>query len=81
MRERFPRIEAPPTDDICYATNRQMAIDAMSKKCDLILFMTNDKIDLQKNGALQDVAPTLLGILDLDQPSQMKGKDLRIKMA
>jgi 2,3-bisphosphoglycerate-independent phosphoglycerate mutase len=45
------------------------------------LFMTNDKIDLQKNGALQDVAPTLLGILRLDQPSQMKGKDLRIKLA
>jgi 2,3-bisphosphoglycerate-independent phosphoglycerate mutase len=45
------------------------------------LFMTNDKIDLQKNGALQDVAPTLLGILRLDQPSQMKGKDLRIRLA
>ncbi len=44
------------------------------------LFMTNDKIDLEKNGALQDVAPTLLGILNLDQPSQMKGKDLRIKL-
>jgi 2,3-bisphosphoglycerate-independent phosphoglycerate mutase len=45
------------------------------------LFMTNDKVDLRKNGALQDVAPTLLGILNLDQPSQMKGKDLRIKLA
>ncbi len=44
------------------------------------LFMTNDKIDLQKNGALQDVAPTLLGILHLDQPSQMKGRDLRTKL-
>ena len=44
------------------------------------LFMTNDKIDLQQNGALRDVAPTLLGILGLDQPSQMKGKDLRIKL-
>jgi 2,3-bisphosphoglycerate-independent phosphoglycerate mutase len=43
------------------------------------LFMTNDKLDLQANGALRDVAPTLLGILNLDQPSQMKGEDLRIK--
>jgi 2,3-bisphosphoglycerate-independent phosphoglycerate mutase len=44
------------------------------------LFMTNDKIDLQQNGALQDVAPTLLGILGFEQPAQMKGKDLRIKL-
>jgi bisphosphoglycerate-independent phosphoglycerate mutase (AlkP superfamily) len=29
---------------------------------------------------LRDIAPTLLGILSLDQPSQMKGKDLRIKL-
>jgi len=45
-----------------------------------LLFMTNDKIDLQQDGALRDIAPTLLGILSLDQPSQMKGKDLRIKL-
>jgi 2,3-bisphosphoglycerate-independent phosphoglycerate mutase len=45
-----------------------------------LLFMTNDKIDLQQNGALRDIAPTLLSILNLDQPSQMKGKDLRIKL-
>ena len=38
LRGRFPQIEAPPTDDICYATtNRQMAIKAMAQKCDLIL--------------------------------------------
>ena len=43
------------------------------------LFMTNDKIGLEQNGALRDIAPTLLGILNFDQPSQMKGKDLRIK--
>jgi 2,3-bisphosphoglycerate-independent phosphoglycerate mutase len=42
------------------------------------LFMTNDKVSLQQNGALRDVAPTLLGILKLDQPGQMKGKDLRV---
>jgi 2,3-bisphosphoglycerate-independent phosphoglycerate mutase len=45
-----------------------------------LMFMTNDKIDLQQDGALRDIAPTLLGILSLDQPSQMKGKDLRIKL-
>jgi 2,3-bisphosphoglycerate-independent phosphoglycerate mutase len=45
------------------------------------LFMTDDKVALRPNGALQDVAPTLLGILGLDQPSQMKGNDLRVRRA
>ena len=44
------------------------------------IYMTNEKFDLQQNGALRDVAPTLMGILGLGQPSQMKGKDLRIKL-
>jgi 2,3-bisphosphoglycerate-independent phosphoglycerate mutase len=44
------------------------------------LYMTNEKFDLQQNGALRDVAPTLLGILNMGQPAQMKGKDLRIKL-
>jgi len=29
------------------------------------------------NGALKDIAPTMLGMLRLEQPSQMKGTDLR----
>ena len=38
LRKRFPNLEAPPTEDICYATtNRQTAVKAMAKKCDLIL--------------------------------------------
>jgi 2,3-bisphosphoglycerate-independent phosphoglycerate mutase len=45
------------------------------------IFMTNGKVALQQNGALRDVAPTLLGILNLDQPSQMKGNDLRVKQS
>lgn len=33
LRERFPRLELPPTDDICYATqNRQDAVKAMSER-------------------------------------------------
>ncbi|MBN9417557.1 MAG: 4-hydroxy-3-methylbut-2-enyl diphosphate reductase [Candidatus Eremiobacteraeota bacterium] len=38
LKARFPHIEAPPTDDICYATtNRQTAIKEMARQCDLIL--------------------------------------------
>ena len=38
LRERFPNIVGPRTDDICYATtNRQMAVRQMAKHCDLVL--------------------------------------------
>ena len=38
LRERFPNITGPRTDDICYATtNRQMAVRQMAGECDLVL--------------------------------------------
>jgi 4-hydroxy-3-methylbut-2-en-1-yl diphosphate reductase len=38
LRERFPGLQNPPSDDICYATqNRQVAVKAMAPQCDLVL--------------------------------------------
>jgi 4-hydroxy-3-methylbut-2-enyl diphosphate reductase len=38
LREKFPAITGPRTDDICYATtNRQMAVKQMAPHCDLVL--------------------------------------------
>jgi 4-hydroxy-3-methylbut-2-enyl diphosphate reductase len=38
LRERFPEIIGPRTDDICYATtNRQAAVKQLARKCDLVL--------------------------------------------
>jgi 4-hydroxy-3-methylbut-2-enyl diphosphate reductase len=38
LRERFPKIVGPRTDDICYATtNRQAAVKQMAGSCDLLL--------------------------------------------
>src|SRR4051795_9893282 len=38
LRERFPAITGPRTDDICYATtNRQAAVKQMAAVCDLVL--------------------------------------------
>jgi 4-hydroxy-3-methylbut-2-enyl diphosphate reductase len=38
LRERFPKIVGPRTDDICYATtNRQAAVKQMADGCDLML--------------------------------------------
>ena len=33
---------------------------------------------LRDNGALEDIAPTILGILGIEKPSEMTGSDLRI---
>ncbi len=38
LKERFPQIAGPRTDDICYATtNRQAAVKQMAASCDLML--------------------------------------------
>jgi len=38
LRERFPDIIGPRTDDICYATtNRQAAVKQLARECDLVL--------------------------------------------
>ncbi|MBA2449286.1 MAG: 4-hydroxy-3-methylbut-2-enyl diphosphate reductase [Chloroflexi bacterium] len=38
LRRRFPGLELPPTEDICYATtNRQAAVAELSKEADLVL--------------------------------------------
>jgi len=38
LKERFPQIQGPPAQDICYATeNRQMAVKAVASVCDLLL--------------------------------------------
>lgn len=35
-------------------------------------------LNLRENGALEDIAPTILGILGIEKPSEMTGKDLRV---
>jgi 4-hydroxy-3-methylbut-2-enyl diphosphate reductase len=38
LRQRFPAIVGPRTDDICYATtNRQAAVKQLAEQCDLVL--------------------------------------------
>src|SRR6187401_2683053 len=37
-RERFPTLQDPPSDDICYATqNRQVAIKKVAKHAELVI--------------------------------------------
>ena len=38
LRERFPSLQDPPSDDICYATqNRQVAVKKFAPDCDLVI--------------------------------------------
>jgi 4-hydroxy-3-methylbut-2-en-1-yl diphosphate reductase len=38
LRERFPALIDPPSDDICYATqNRQVAVKQLAAHCDLVI--------------------------------------------
>ncbi len=38
LRRRFPAIQGPPADDICYATqNRQEAVETVGRRADLVL--------------------------------------------
>jgi 4-hydroxy-3-methylbut-2-enyl diphosphate reductase len=38
LKERFPNLQSPPSDDICYATqNRQTAVKAMAPECDVVI--------------------------------------------
>jgi len=40
LQSRFPKIQAPKSDDICYATqNRQDAVKVMAKDCDLVIIV------------------------------------------
>jgi 4-hydroxy-3-methylbut-2-enyl diphosphate reductase len=38
LRERFPNLQDPPSDDICYATqNRQVAVKKLAPHCDVVI--------------------------------------------
>ncbi len=43
LRERFPAIQGPPRDDICYATqNRQDAVKVIARRADVVLVIGSD---------------------------------------
>jgi len=43
LRERFPTLTGPGSDDICYATtNRQEAVKALARECDLLLVIGSE---------------------------------------
>jgi 4-hydroxy-3-methylbut-2-enyl diphosphate reductase len=58
LREKFPAITGPRTDDICYATtNRQRAVKEMAALCDLVLVIGSK--NSSNSNRLVDVARDL----------------------
>lgn len=55
LRARFPDIQGPKKDDICYATqNRQDAVKALSHKCDVVIVVGSTNSSNSRR--LQEVA-------------------------
>jgi 2,3-bisphosphoglycerate-independent phosphoglycerate mutase len=45
----------------------------------IVISENSTQFGLKKDGSLQDISPTVLGMLGLPQPKEMLGHDLRIK--
>jgi len=55
LRERFPGIQAPPKDDICYATqNRQDAVKVLARQADVVLVIGS--VNSSNSNRLAEVA-------------------------
>ena len=58
LKQRFPLVQGPPAQDICYATqNRQIAVKAISGFCDLLLVVGSQNSSNSKR--LVEVAENL----------------------
>ena len=43
LREKFPQLIDPPSDDICYATqNRQQAVKFIAPRCDVMIVVGSE---------------------------------------
>ena len=45
----------------------------------IVVAENSARFTLRPDGSLQDISPTMLGMLEMPQPSDMKGHDLRVK--
>jgi 4-hydroxy-3-methylbut-2-enyl diphosphate reductase len=79
LRQRFPAIEGPRHDDICYATqNRQDAVRQLATQCDLVLVVgsvnSSNSNRLRELSLKQGTQAYLIdGAADID-PAWLRGK-------
>jgi 4-hydroxy-3-methylbut-2-enyl diphosphate reductase len=78
LKQRFPDIVAPKSDDICYATqNRQDAVKMLSGKSDLVIVVgsksSSNSNRLREVAELRGVAAHLVDDVDQINPVWLKG--------
>lgn len=79
LRQRFPEIAAPKSDDICYATqNRQDAVKALSGLCDLVIVVgspnSSNSNRLREVAQNQGVTAYMVDSADELQPEWLVGR-------
>jgi 4-hydroxy-3-methylbut-2-enyl diphosphate reductase len=79
LRSRFPAIQGPKKDDICYATqNRQDAVKELVKHCDVVVVVgspnSSNSNRLREVAALKGVDAYMVDNADLLQPAWFEGK-------
>ena len=79
LKLRFPAIQGPKKDDICYATqNRQNAVNELIKDCDLVLVVgsanSSNSNRLREIAAKHSIDAYLIDGADYLQPEWLEGK-------
>ncbi|WP_108123892.1 4-hydroxy-3-methylbut-2-enyl diphosphate reductase [Saccharospirillum mangrovi] len=74
LRERFPQIQGPRKDDICYATqNRQDAVKTLAAECDIVLVVGSP--NSSNSNRLRELAERMgCEAYLLDDASQLQAK-------
>ena len=80
LRERFPKIQGPAAQDICYATeNRQLAVKAVAPMCQLLLVVgsqnSSNSRRLVEVCVKEGVASHLIDDLSEVRPEWLEGVD------
>jgi 2,3-bisphosphoglycerate-independent phosphoglycerate mutase len=47
----------------------------------IVIAENANQFTLRPNGSLRDISPTILGMMNLDEPKEMTGQDLRVEVA
>ena len=81
LRERFPGIQGPRKDDICYATqNRQDAVKMLAGRCDVMLVVgspnSSNSNRLREIAAKQGVPAYLVDAADQIERQWLEGKTI-----
>ncbi|MHC4877703.1 MAG: 4-hydroxy-3-methylbut-2-enyl diphosphate reductase [Planctomycetota bacterium] len=80
LKERFPQIEAPPKEDICYATtNRQEAVSTLAPDADVVIVLgsqnSSNSRRLMELGADCNARSFLIDSVDELPPNAFRGDE------